>query len=145
MGESYVKCPKCGFENLPGSVYCSKCGAKLRLLSAECERRSVALLTLTGTAYMLILLATNVIVQKLALLALLSMASAVAGVYACYSLRSSRAGGRLALASAALSSILGLLVTGYLFYLGLYIRGAFGPAWVIYAASLWEVWRCKRG
>jgi hypothetical protein len=89
-----VKCPKCGFENLPDASFCSGCGARLKPFPAEVKGRfeALSLLLLVGSVYLFVSLAVNVIMQVL-LFDVPSFVSAVLGVYAGYRLYKGGGGG----------------------------------------------------
>lgn len=139
-----VKCPKCGFENLPDATFCSGCGARLKPLPAEVKGRfeALSLLLLVGSVYLFVSLAVNVIMQVL-LFAVPSFVSAVFGVYAGYKLYRGKVGSGV-VASSATAIGVGFAVTLVVFWLGLDVKGVFGPAWVIFLVAAWRLWKDRQ-
>lgn len=139
-----AKCPKCGFENLPMASFCSGCGARLKPLPAEVKGRfeALSLLLLVGSVYLFVSLAVNAVMQVL-LFAVPSFVSAVLGVYAGYRLYKGYGGG-VTIASSAVAIGLGFADTLVFFWLGLSVKGVFGPAWVIFLVAAWRLWKDRR-
>ena len=139
-----VKCAKCGFENLVNASFCSGCGARLKPFPAELKGRleALSLLLLVGSAYLVVSLIFNVIFQ-VAVFAILSIVSVVFGVYACYGLYRGRFG-RWVLASSIVAVAFGFAVTALVFWIGLDVKGVFGPGWVIFAAAAWKLWKDRK-
>jgi ribosomal protein L40E len=140
--EEGVVCWKCGFKNPPGAKFCANCGTRLKV-KAPTVSESLALLHFVGSLYLLISLAANYLVRALLPLSIAYLASGVLSLLAGYLLYRERPG-RLPKLVSAVASASGLVSTLALFALGLtMIRGVIGPAWLIFAASLWELWRLK--
>jgi len=139
-----VKCAKCGFENLVNASFCSGCGAGLKPLPAEAKGRfeALSLLLLVGSAYLIVSLAVDMIYQVM-VFAILAIVSVVLGVYAGYGLYRGRFG-RGVLASSVVAVAVGFAVTFLVFWMGLDVKGVFGPGWVIFAVSAWKLWRDKK-
>jgi len=139
-----VKCAKCGFENLANASFCSGCGVRLKPFPAELKGRleALSLLLLVGSAYLVVSLIFNVIFQ-VAVFAILSIVSVVFGVYACYGLYRGRFG-RWVLASSIVAVAFGFAVTALVFWIGLDVKGVFGPGWVIFAAAAWKLWKDRK-
>jgi predicted nucleic acid-binding Zn ribbon protein len=56
MGDKLIKCPRCGAENLSGSVYCSKCGEKLEKSSGkQVNRKRIASILVTVCVIIIVL------------------------------------------------------------------------------------------
>jgi hypothetical protein len=134
-----VKCAKCGFENLANASFCSGCGARLKPFPAEVRGRleALSLLLLVGSAYLVVSLAVNVIFQVV-IFAILSIVSVVFGVYASYGLYRGRFG-RGVLASSVVAVAFGFAVTFLVFWMGLDVKGVFGPGWVIFLVAGWKL------
>ena len=139
-----VECAKCGFENLANASFCSGCGAGLKPLPAEAKGRfeALSLLLLVGSAYLIVSLAVDMVYQVM-VFAIVSMVSVVFGVYAGYELYRGRFG-RWVLASSAVAVASGFAVTFLVFWMGLDVKGVFGPGWVIFAVAAWKLWRDKK-
>ena len=136
-----IKCAKCGFENLANASFCSGCGARLKPFPAELRGRfeALSLLLLVGSAYLVVSLAVNVIFQ-VTVFAILSIVSVVFGVYACYGLYRGRFG-RGVFASSIVAVTFGFAVTFLVFWIGLDVKGVFGPGWVIFLVAGWKLWK----
>ena len=135
------KCAKCGFENLVNASFCSGCGAGLKPLPAEAKGRfeALSLLLLVGSAYLIVSLAVDMIYQVV-VFAILAIVSVVFGVYACYGLYRGRFG-RGVLASSIVAVVFGFAVTALVFWMGLDVKGVFGPGWVIFLVAGWKLWK----
>ena len=138
-----VKCPRCGFENPAGMKFCGNCGAKLKTAVIQPEFKALELLHVTGSIYLLVSLIFNSLVQASQMLTILYAASALLGLYAAYKLHRGDSDGSLKLAS-ILASIIGLSATSFTFLIGLNVKGVIGPAWVIFAVTIYTFLREKQ-
>lgn len=137
-----IKCPKCNFDNLPNSKYCSNCGARLTPISiSEVKNKFEALylLLITGLAYLIISLAVNAIMQIITF-ALPTIISIILGLYSGYMLYKGKFG-KGPFTSLIISVTIAFIITMIIFYLGLGIRGVFGPGWVIFLTIIWKLWK----
>jgi hypothetical protein len=137
------KCRKCGFDNPPNLKFCGNCGARLDAAVEIPRFESLALLHITASAYLLISLVFNALVQASLIFTVLHTASGLLGLYAGYEFYTGKAGKRVKIISAS-AIIIGLASTFILFLIGLGIRGVIGPAWVIFVINAWMLWR-ERG
>lgn len=140
-----LKCVKCGFMNLPSATFCSGCGAKLKALPVEVKEMFGAqlLLLLVGSAYLFISLAVNAIIQQVWYFAVPSFVSALLGVYVCFRLYKGQLSAGVAVCSAVAIGV-GFAVTLVVFLIGFLIKGVIGPAWVIFLAAGFRLWRDRR-
>jgi hypothetical protein len=113
-------------------------------LPAEAKGRfeALSLLLLVGSAYLIVSLAVDTVYQVM-VFAILSIVSVVFGVYAGYELYRGRFG-RGILASSVVAVAVGFAVTFLVFWMGLDIKGVFGPGWVIFAVAAWKLWRDRK-
>jgi hypothetical protein len=113
-------------------------------LPAEAKGRfeALSLLLLVGSAYLIVSLAVDMIYQVM-VFAILAIVSVVSGVYAGYGLYRGRLG-RGVLASSVVAVAVGFAVTFLVFWMGLDVKGVFGPGWVIFAVAAWKLWRDKK-
>ena len=102
----------------------------------------MSLLLLVGSAYLVVSLIFNVIYQVM-VFAIPSIVSVILGIYACYELYRGKFG-RGVVASSVVAVALGLGVTALVFWMGLDVKGVFGPGWVIYAVAAWKLWRDRK-
>jgi hypothetical protein len=135
-----VKCRKCGFENPSNVKFCGNCGARLAASALAPKFEGLALLHVVGSAYLLISLASNSLVQASMTFTIPYLASGLLGLYVAYELYRGRASKYLKMASAS-AIVVGLVSTFILFLIGLGVRGVIGPAWAIFAISLWVLWK----
>ncbi|MCP8316491.1 MAG: zinc ribbon domain-containing protein [archaeon] len=135
-----VKCKKCGFENPSNLKFCGNCGARLSVTAITPKFEGLALLHITGSAYLIISLIFNALVQASVIFMIPYIASGLLGLYAGYEFYTSKAGKWLKIIS-ALAIIIGLVSTSLLFLIGLEVRGVIGPAWVIFLINAWMLWK----
>jgi hypothetical protein len=142
-----VKCRKCGFENPPNAKFCNNCGARLneRLsFTAKAPKfEGLALLHVVGSAYLLISLLFNSLIQASTMFMISYLASGLLGLYTGYEFYKGYSRKYLKIIS-VLAVAIGLMSTLILFLIGLGVRGVIGPAWIIFATSLWTLWRERR-
>jgi len=137
-----VKCPRCGFENPASMKFCGNCGSNLKPTVSQPELKALELLHATGSIYLLVSVVFNSLVQASQMLTALYVASALLGLYVAYKLHRGNSDRNLKLAS-ILASIIGLSVTSFTFLIGLNVKGVIGPAWVIFAVTIYTLLREK--
>ncbi len=135
-----VKCEKCGFDNPTNLKFCGNCGARLGAIAETPKFEGLALLHITASAYLIISLIFNALVQASMMFIIPYIASALLGFYAGYEFYIGKISKYLKFVS-ALAIIIGLASTFLLFWIGLEIRGVIGPAWVIFIINLWILWK----
>lgn len=138
-----VKCEKCGFDNPPNMKFCGNCGSRLEAIVEPRKFEGLALLHITGSAYLIISLIFNSLVQASLIFTILYVASALLGLYSGYKFYTDEARRYLKIAS-ALAIIIGLASTFMLFIIGLGVRGVIGPAWIIFVINAWALWRERK-
>jgi len=134
-----VKCAKCGFENLANLKFCGNCGVKLGV-SVIPPFEELALLHITGSAYLLISLIFNALVQASIIFIAPYLASGLLGLYAGYRFHKGKVGKWLKIVS-AITIAVGLASTFASFLMGLAVKGVIGPAWVIFLVNAWQLWK----
>ena len=137
------RCQKCGFINGPGIKFCGNCGAKLGLRPRPDYVQALASMHIATSAYVILTLAFNYLAHSIGLLVITYSVAGVAGLYIGYSLHMGHSGKWLKFAS-AITIALGLLGTSVLFWLGLTLQGLIGPAWVLYLATAYLLWLCRK-
>ncbi|MEM2872941.1 MAG: zinc ribbon domain-containing protein [Nitrososphaerales archaeon] len=151
MNES-IKCKKCGFENPANVKFCGNCGAKLSAIVEANKFEGLALLHITGSAYLLISLISsyslisifsNALVGERNTLMILYLASGLLGLYAGYEFYIGKISKYLKFIS-ALVIIIGLVSTSLLFWAGLVVMGVIGPAWIIFLINAWMLWKERK-
>jgi len=135
-----VKCEKCGFDNPSNVKFCGNCGARLSVTAITPKFEGLALLHITGSAYLIISLIFNALVQASLIFLIPYIISALLGLYAGYEFYIGKVSKYLKFVS-ALAIILGLVSTFLLFWIGLGVRGVIGPAWVIFLINAWMLWK----
>jgi len=143
MNES-VKCKKCGFENSANLKFCGNCGARLGTVVEVPKFEGLAILHITASAYLLISLIFNALVQASMIFVIPYIASGLLGLYAGYEFYVGKISKWLKFVS-ALAIIIGLASTLLLFWIGLEIRGVIGPAWAIFLINAWMLWKERAG
>jgi hypothetical protein len=140
-----VKCPKCGFENLPEARYCSSCreelGVDVRAVGGRFE--GLTLLHLVGSFYVLVSLVFNEVVRASLFFMVPYLVSGVLGLVCAWGFShwsSIKVKGLVKLLS-VISVGVGLIGTFLLFVIGLDLKGIVGPAWLIFLVSAWKLWR----
>lgn len=139
---STLKCAQCGFENPSNVRFCGNCGAKLEIGAYSSGLQGLALLMMTGGAYLLVSLLLNALVQSTLVFFIPYLASSLLGLYTGYQFYTGRTS-RLLKRLSALAIVLALFSTGLLFLIGLGVRGVIGPVWIIFAVAgylLWKNW-----
>lgn len=136
-----VKCPECGFENLLGAKFCSSCGLSFKP-AAKGRFDAIVALLLVGSFYLFVSLVFNAIMQQVWYFSVPAAVSGLLGLYAAYRLNRGE-GNAAAFASAATSVGVGFAVTFLIFLIGLDIMGVFGPAWVIFVATGYWLYRSR--
>ncbi|MEM3518475.1 MAG: zinc ribbon domain-containing protein [Nitrososphaerales archaeon] len=151
MNES-IKCKKCGFENPTNVKFCGNCGAKLSTIVEANKFEGLALLHITGSAYLLISLISsyrlisifsNALVGESNTFMILYITSAILGFYSGYEFYIGKINKYLKIIS-ALAIIIGLASTSILFWAGLVVMGVIGPAWIIFLINAWMLWKERK-
>ena len=135
-----VKCEKCGFDNPSNVKFCGNCGARLSIATITPKFEGLALLHITGSAYLIISLIFNALVQASMIFFIPYIISGLLGLYAGYEFYLGKVSKYLKFVS-ALAIILGLASTFLLFWIGLGVRGVIGPAWIIFLINLLMLWK----
>lgn len=134
------RCKKCGFENLANLKFCGNCGARLGAIAITPKFESLALLHITASAYLIISLIFNALIQASLIFIIPYLASGLLGLYAGYELFIGKVSKYLKIVS-ALAIAIGLASTFLLFLIGLEIKGVIGPAWIIFMINAWMLWK----
>ena len=131
------KCPKCGNTNPAAAEFCFRCGARLRRGVGNLD--GLVVIYLVGALYVLISLLFNSIVQASYPILVSYAVTGVLGLYMAYVFH----GGAVRPWTKYLAlvvPVLGIAGTGFLFFIGLSLRGIVGPAWIIFVLMLWKIW-----
>jgi DNA-directed RNA polymerase subunit RPC12/RpoP len=138
-----MRCPKCGFTNGPGIKFCGNCGAELRATMTTDYVEALAVLHIASSLYVLVTLGSNYLVQRNLFLLIPYAVVGTAGLYVGYQFHRGN-GGRWLKVASAITSMIGLVVTSFLYVFGLLYGGLFGPSWVLFLVCLWLLWVSRR-
>lgn len=140
----YRKCPDCGFGNPTGGKFCSNCGKKLTSTTAFKKKHNfegLYLLHLTGGVYVLVSMILNELIKVTFLLLIPYLMTGLLSLYAAYRFRNFNPKNKGMTKLISLTAIiLGFVATFALFFLGLSLSGAIGPAWIIFLITGIQLW-----
>ena len=135
----FVICHKCGARNPKGAKFCNNCGVRLQL-TVKGGFEGLVYLHVVAALYVLLSAAFNALVQASPLFLGLYVVAGVLGICVAYALSSGKVGGWVKFAS-LIMTILGLIGTILMFLIGLEIKGVIGPAWILFLATAWKLWK----
>jgi hypothetical protein len=132
-------CPKCGAKNPEGAKFCNNCGTRLQL-AVKSNFEGLAYLHLATALYVLLSVAFNALVRASPLFLGLYVVAGVLGMCVAYALSTGKVRSWIKPAS-LVAIIAGLTGTTFMFIIGLEIKGVIGPAWVLFLATAWKLWK----
>jgi len=135
-----IKCKRCGFENPADLKFCGNCGTRLGVKATTPTLVGLALLHLTGSAYLLISLIFSALVQASLIFIIPYIISGLLGLYAGYGYYTGKTNKYLKIVS-VMAMASGFASTSLMFWIGLEIKGIIGPAWVIFLINAWVFWK----
>jgi hypothetical protein len=138
-----MRCPKCGFMNGPGIKFCGNCGAELRAVMTRDYVEALAVLHIASSLYVLVTLGSNNLVRLYLFLLIPYAVVGTAGLYVGYQFHRGN-GGRWLKVASAITSVVGFVVTSFLYVFGLLSGGLFGPSWVLFLVCGWLLWVSRR-
>jgi len=132
-------CPKCGAENLENAKFCNNCGAWLKR-TIKVGFEELITLHMLAALYSLLSAAFNSLIQATSLLWELYLAAGALGIYCAYALNAGMIKRWTKFVSLAMIAV-GLAGTTLMFIIGLRLKGAVGPGWVIFLVTAWKLWQ----